>query len=289
MAQAPVVYLDWNVISDLVFDKAPERFAMLISARRSGIAAFPFSVAHLLDIDGIKDSQDGRSRSELVEQALNRLALLSGPLCLSQDLGPKFDFFSAQHSFSYRLPHDMWHNISTTPGGFRSIFKVLEWGVFTAGRKELVDSGLDSRVLNNVTTEKELEEQIDRIMRESCAARGIENPPTFRALLEVKLESQPDTLESRALRLCSLLNSFGFFSDKGGDLLTRSGMIDSMHVSFATFCDAFCTAERRLLKRAPMAFSLCGARVQALGLTELDELLARWEADYGIEPVQLHY
>ena len=278
-----IVYLDWNVIADLESGKLPKLEKKLFEAKKRDAISIPFSGEHIKEACNIKPEGEINKRLEYISKLSSNLY-----------------FFNNLQSIGYRIetPQSVYDTISAVDLGFdidKVFSNLIPYEVLKYARNLLT---LDPARLNNINPEEAIDE-IDKIITSKELKNRFwpdyEGDLSFMGLIrkiselikqnpfipykEQYYKKRFIMVENIIIGAFSLLDSFGFWSDKKTAYKKGSRFEDAMHAFNGTFTDLIISADKRFCMKAKAVYRLLKRKPKVLHLKiDKDEIIQLLES-----------
>gem|GEM_PF-1161123 len=277
------VYLDWNIIADMESGKLSWLEEKLFEAKSRKTISIPFSATHIKEACNIESSEE-------INRRLGYISKLSSNLYFVNNL--------QSTGYLIETPKSVYDTIGEVSldfdtGNFFSSIIPFEVSKFA---RELLT--LDSERLNNIPPEKAIDE-IDKIITSKelrdrfwpdyegdlsfmglirkISELIIQNP--FIPYKEQYYKRRFTMAENIIIGAFSLLDSFGFWSDKKTAYKKGSRFEDAMHAFNGTFTDLVISADRRFCMKSKAVYSPLKRRPAVLHVKlDKDEIIKILEA-----------
>jgi len=256
-----IIYLDWNVIVDLESGKLSWLEKKIFEAKSRKSISIPFSGEHRKEASNIKSKEE-------INRRLTYIAELSSNLY----------FFNNLQSIEYKIetPRSVYNTISEVDLGInpdKFISNLIPFEALKNTRNLLT---LDPTRLNNISPEKAIGE-IDKIIGsygEDFSFAGLIKKGIEIAEQNAVLPNKYYFEQIIIIAVFSLLDLFGFWSDKKETYERGSHLVDSRHALNGTFADLVISADWRFCMRSKAVYSLLKRKPKVLHLkTDVNEIV----------------
>ena len=249
-------YLDWNIILSLKNKRfSKEKISSFINSVKF---SYPFSAAHIQEIDNISISNIGMRDKAIIEH-LDYVSELSQDLYIYQDLSKETVFFVKEK------PYQILNTIREVPFA-KDIMKGLSNLItFEQGKAFRDYLNIDSRKLNNYEPE-EVVIHIDNIIKSKNKSIG------FAEILETAINSFADKkgfgLHNHIAAIFELLDIIGYWRDEEKDNSNYARLWDSNHTFFAAVTNIFISDDKRTRNKAKVVYSFYNIATKVLSSEE---------------------
>jgi len=256
-------YLDWNVIADFL-DGNFKWLEDIIFYNCENIS-IPFSAEHVDEATNIKLSNDLDTKAE-IDRRLNYLSRISSNLYFVNDM----------IDMGYRIepPASVFQTLNDVPLGIdlnKLFSSFIDYDTLKNGRIKLE---LDPNILNNIKPENAIPKIDEIITSKKEIQENIKNHNLdisfmgiLKKALEISEESHSNTsyndiiskkktyqLNNLVVMSFSLLDTFGFWSDKKSTYIRGSRFPDSRHAFNAIFMDVLISNDKRFCMKAEAVY-----------------------------------
>lgn len=275
---AYIVYLDWNVIADLESGQQPRLEKKLFEAKKREAISIPFSGEHIKEACDIKPEGEINKRLEYISKLSSNLY-----------------FVNNLQSTGYRIetPRSVYDTISEVDLGFdtdKFFSNLIPYEALKYARNLLT---LDPARLNNINPEEAIDEINKIITSKELKDRfwpDYEGDLSFMGLIrkipelikqnpfipykEQYYKKRFTMVENIIIGAFSLLDSFGFWSDKKTTYKKGSRFEDAMHAFNGAFTNLVISADKRFCMKAKAVYSLLKRKPKVLHLKiDKDEII----------------
>lgn len=257
------IYLDWNVIAGFLEGNFKWLEGLMFDNHNK--ISIPFSAEHVDEATNINLSNDFETNAEINER-LNYLSRISSNLYFYNDM--------IDTGFRIESPTSVFKTLNEVNLGIdlNKIFSgFIDYDALKKGREKLK---LDPNTLNNIKPENAIA-KIDEILASTKEMQEYKNNETLdigfmgisKKALEISEESHEKAsyneiikrkktyqLNNLVVMSFTLLDTFGFWSDKKSTYVRGSRFPDSRHAFNAIFMDVLISNDRRFCKKAEAVY-----------------------------------
>ena len=255
-------YLDWNVIAD--FLKGNFKWLEDIIFSNCENISIPFSSEHIYEATNIKLLNDINTKTE-IDRRLNYLSRISSNLYFVNDM----------KDTGYRIekPASVFQTLNDVPSGIdpnKLFSNLFDYNILKDVRTKLK---LDPNILNNIRPDDAIQ-KVDEIItskeipeQKKNKNHGIGFMGIQKKALKISDESHSNTsyndiirkkktyqLNNFVVMSFSLLDTFGFWSDKKSTYIQGSRFPDSRHAFNAIFMDVLISSDKRFCMKAEAVY-----------------------------------
>ncbi|NQT61950.1 MAG: hypothetical protein HQ556_03230 [Candidatus Marinimicrobia bacterium] len=239
-----IAYLDYNIVTSL-FDEEIE-IAKIIDNVDSSIKKFPYSHAHVQEVDNILVIDDG-NKADLINPRLDKISKISADLYLHQEL------LSNKVYFQLTSPFDVYDTITEVSFAKPAIKTMANFVSHERKRQFREQVGMDPNRINNIKPE-----EIVSHLNTKLTNWGTQE--TFMEFLEIAIGLHPDGssfgLHSRFAAIFEFLDILGYWKDLPTKQSNVARLWDANHAFFGGYCNYFISDDKRTKMKARVVYNI---------------------------------
>lgn len=258
------IYLDTNVLIDLIDGVYPWLLSSIIKIKKEKGIDFPYSSTHIEELTDLKLQSTIERQNEIIKR-LDFISNLSSDIYFCNDM--------LVTEFKKENPHNVFSTLNDLPFkiNYKELFaNLIPYDSLKNSRKQI---DLDTQYLNNIDPEIAIKE-IDKIINKSKDKLNLKNfneDVSILGLIKKGMQISEDAhkgtsyhnitskkesyfLENFIVMLFSLLDSFGFWSDKRKVYSKGSRFADAIHCFNGVYCDYIISNDTRFCNKATAVY-----------------------------------
>lgn len=267
-----IVYLDWNVIAEFLDHRFSDLETQLKQFKYSEKVLIPFSSEHVEESSNIKLENEEKT-TKTIEDRLEYLSELSSDIYFVNDL--------IHTGFRVEHPVEVYNTIKEIDLGFniRQLFvELVDFDSIKMSR-ELI--GISSNELNNISPDKAIQ-KIDKMLNLYGDKTG--QKTSIREIIKGVMEFTEQThgrheyykmskqkithdLNNFIIMTFSLLDTFGFWSDRKATYNKGSMFIDCRHAFNGFFANFVISNDKRFCKKSEAVYKYLGSKTIVFNLS----------------------